>query len=471
MQQQRFIILFEDARFWIILFFIIRLYGITNPPLDPASAYRQCDVLMIARNFFEGDSNIFYPRVDLAGNKEGIVGVEFPFYNYLIYLTSLLFGYSHWYGRLINLIFTSLGTYFFYKSSSRFFGNKAGLYSTILLLITGWFSYSRVTLPDTFAASLCMIALHFAFNYFEDKRITDLVIFTAIALLGCLSKISAASLLTVLLIPMLNAGLGWKQKLGLSFSAGIILLIVCLWYFYWVPYLNSIGISNHFFMGIPFTEGAQQIFNNLPLALKKIYDSPMKYSGFIVFLFSIAIVSIQKKTIPLLAFLIPFTAFLIFVFKSGFAFYINGYYFVMFLPSMTLITGYGISLLNSKTLQIALLIIIGVENIANQVHVFSVSKPSLPFQNLESILNQSHVNQNDLIAINCSDYHNPIPMYMAHRKGWNLPNDYLLNEENRKSLKSEGCKYILVFKKHFSEDVILPLDLVYNSDVFKIYKL
>ena len=466
-----FKLILGDIRFWIILFFVLRLYGITNPPLEPASTWRQCDVLMIARNFFEIDSNIFYPRVDLAGEQSGIVGVEFPFYNYLIYLVSLLFGYNDWYGRIINLIFTSVGTYFYYKSITRFFGEKAGLYSSILLLVTGWFSYSRVTLPDTFAASICIIALHFAFNYFETKRKSHLVAFTFIALLGCLSKISSASLLTVLLIPMINSRFALTQKIGLTISAGIILSVVCLWYFQWVPHLYSIGFNGHFFMGMPFKDGAEQIFTHLPLALEKIYDSPMKYSGFSIFVLSIILVVKSRRIGPLFAFLIPFAGFLVFAFKSGWGFYVNGYYFVMFLPSMALITGYGISLMKRTWIQITLLLIIGVENIANQIHVFQIREPILAYSKLEIILDQAGVNQKDLIAINSPEGHNPTPMYMAHRKGWNVPNDYLLNQESRLSIKQRGCKYVLILKKNFSDDVTLPLPEIYNSLDFKIYKL
>ncbi|MBA4058027.1 MAG: hypothetical protein C0490_25140, partial [Marivirga sp.] len=105
--------LLGDIRFWILFFFILRMYGITNPPLEVGQNWRQTDVLMIARNFYENNANIFYPTVDLGGGEmTGIVGTELPLLNYLIYLVSLVFGYDHWYGRIIVLIFSSVGIYF-----------------------------------------------------------------------------------------------------------------------------------------------------------------------------------------------------------------------------------------------------------------------------------------------------------------------------------------------------------------------
>lgn len=105
----------KDIRFWIILLFIIRLYGIKLPPLEVSHNWRQTTVTMVARNFYENNSNIFYPQIDIAGEKSGITGMEFPLLNYTIYLISKIFDYQHWYGRLINLILSSIGIYYFYK--------------------------------------------------------------------------------------------------------------------------------------------------------------------------------------------------------------------------------------------------------------------------------------------------------------------------------------------------------------------
>jgi hypothetical protein len=83
--------LITDIRFWIIIFFVLRLFGITNAPLEFGHNWRQSLTNMIARNFFENGANLLYPSIDLAGEKSGIIGSEFPFYNYLIYILSSIF--------------------------------------------------------------------------------------------------------------------------------------------------------------------------------------------------------------------------------------------------------------------------------------------------------------------------------------------------------------------------------------------
>src|SRR5256885_261898 len=100
--------IFSDIRFWIVLYFLIRLFHITQPPLEVAHNWRQSTGLMVSRNFYEVEANILYPRVDMAGDKTGITGTEFPLLNYLIYLVAKVFGWADWYGRLINLIVSSL---------------------------------------------------------------------------------------------------------------------------------------------------------------------------------------------------------------------------------------------------------------------------------------------------------------------------------------------------------------------------
>ena len=149
----------KDIRFWIFLFFIARLYGIWFPPIDISHNWRQTTVTMVARNFLEIDPNPFYPRLDISGELTGITGMEFPLLNYLCYLLSLVFGYQHWYGRLIVLVISSFGLFYFYKLVKSYFEEKVAFNASIVLLFSIWFTYSRKIMPDTFSLSLILFAL------------------------------------------------------------------------------------------------------------------------------------------------------------------------------------------------------------------------------------------------------------------------------------------------------------------------
>jgi 4-amino-4-deoxy-L-arabinose transferase-like glycosyltransferase len=191
---------YKDIRFWILLFFVVRLIGITNPPLDAAHSWRQVTGNMVSRNFLETDANIFYPRVDMAGEKTGITGTEFPLLNYLIYLVSLLFGWQHWYGRLIVLLISSFGTYFFYKIARRFWKEETAFYATILLLVSNWFIYSRKIMPDTFSISLMLIGVYFAIQFIDNNKRISLLWSWLFIVMGALSKIPSILVLAPLIL-------------------------------------------------------------------------------------------------------------------------------------------------------------------------------------------------------------------------------------------------------------------------------
>jgi len=463
------LLLIQDIRFWIVLFFIGRLYGITNPPLEGASTWRQTDVLMIARNFFETDPNILYPRVDSAGALSGIVGVEFPVYNYLIYLISLIFGYESWYGRLINLVITSLGTLYFYKLIKNYFGESSAFYASLTLLVSMWFSYSRITIPDVFAASLCLISLYNGFRYFEDGKTKNLIVFVLLALVGCLSKISSAPILTVLAIPMFMGRMPINRKITMSLLALFIFSVVSYWYFVWVPYLNStFGFGGYFFMGLPMDVGIQQLIVEWRDLLDQFFVTPLKYSGLVVFMVSLYLIMVRnKKWIVLIAFLLPFSFFLLFVVKSGQWYAVNDYYPLVSVPIFAFIVGIGLAQINIKALVTVLMLIIGVEGIANQIHVFKIRQPFISLLSLESTLDKFS-QPDDLIAINSEN--SPTPMYCAHRKGWNLTNANFSDRNQIHILKTNKCKFIVILKI-FNTNIDLDLPKVYDSEEYSIYSL
>ena len=159
----------NDIRFWILLLFVLRLYGIWFPPLEVEHNWRQTTVTMVARNFLEIDSNILFPRVDMPGKLTGITGMEFPLLNYIIFIFAKIFGYQHWYGRLIVLIVSSFGTWYFYLLIKSIFDEKMAFIGGFLLLFSLWFAYSRKIMPDTFASSLGLISVYYGFVFFKCK--------------------------------------------------------------------------------------------------------------------------------------------------------------------------------------------------------------------------------------------------------------------------------------------------------------
>ena len=462
---------FRDIRFWIIFFFLVRLIGIINPPLEVAHNWRQTTVTMVSRNFLEVDNNIFYPRIDIAGEKSGITGMEFPIFNYIIYLVSEVFGYEHWYGRLINLLFSSLGIFFFYKLVKKYFQAKIAFNSTLILLFSIWFSYSRKVMPDTFSMSFIIASIYYGSNYLDNKlrsnKLKDILLYSLLMVIGMLSKLPSAYLLIVFLIFMLNTEIPHKRKLVFIIVSCVSLVLPLIWYFYWVPHLVETYGFWHFFMGVDIIQGICEIGDNLPETFQKFYDSALKYIGFAFFVFGLVQVIVRRQNILLSILILSFLSFLIIIFKAGYAFPHHSYYIIPFVPIMSLFAGYGLSLIKNNKVALIFLIAISIEGILNQQHDFRIHDKEKALMNLETDLD-SISKRDDLILINSGEY--PTPMYFAHRNGWINYNNQIKDEQYIQNLKETGLKFIVILKRSFGSNIILDLPIILENKDYCIYQ-
>ncbi len=461
--------IFGKIEFWLIFFFLLRFYGITNPPLEAGHNWRQSDVLMAARNFYETDSNIFFPRNDISEGKNGITGMEFPLMNYLIYLVSLIFGYNNWYGRLINLTFSLFGTFYFYLLIRDYINKKTAFYSTILLCCSLWFAHARKTIPDIFAVSLVIAGLYHGLCYLtRNKSFYHLLIYLFLSLFGILSKISTGYLLVIPFILFFNKNYQKDRKVFMILCIVIIVMLVYAWYFIWVPHLIVTYGIQRFFMGVSFIAGFEGLIHNITETLKKFYETAMMYSGFALFLTGIYFVIIRKNKLLGIICSACFITFSLFIIKTGQNFSIHSYYILVFVPVMAMIAGYGISEINKNYIRNLIVIIICMENILNQQHDFYIKKNILEVIRLESDLDKFSC-RSELIAINSDG--NPTPMYMAHRKGW-VPSNYDLEQKKFISeIRQKGCKYLVIFKRSFGSDENLEYLKLFENSMYKIYKL
>ncbi|MEZ4938774.1 MAG: glycosyltransferase family 39 protein [Crocinitomicaceae bacterium] len=457
----------KDIRFWIVLFFVIRLFNITQAPLEISHNWRQVTGNMIARNFLETDANIFYPRLDFAGEKDGITGTEFPLMNYLHYGISKVFGYQHWYGRLINLILASLGIWYFFRIVRRFFTEEHAFYASLILLFSLWFSFSRKSMPDIFSISLCMMSLYYGLRYlYDQKGVKDLLLYFILGTLGILSKIPSAYIFILFFLPMLDKKIPLKSKNWFAMTSILILLPSIWWYFSWVPHLNEQSGFVHYFMGDPILVGAKEIMANLGQTSMKFYADAMGYIAFILFVGALfwAIKMKEKKVIIIFG-LVSFT-FVLYIFKSGYNFPHHSYYILPFVPALAFVLGWGLTQIPKKAVVYSALGIIAIENVANQQHDFFTKDSEKHKLKLESILDQFS-GKDDLIAI--SGAPNPQEIYFAHRKGWIFNENDLQSNEFLKKIDEGGCKLVVINKHHFDQ-VIEGSEKIFEDEDYRIYE-
>lgn len=424
---------------------------------------------MVARNFYEVDNNIFFPRLDMAGDKTGITGTEFSTLNYITYLLSLLFGFHDWFGRLCNLIVSSIGIYYFYKLLRLKFDERLSTLAAYLLLISDWLIYSRKAMPDTFSVSLVIISLYYAFRYFENYKWKTLWSYFFFALFGVLSKIPAAFLLVLLYPVLTNKEIQLRFRLYFLGVSVLWMIPVGIWYFYWVPYLvKQFGFS-HYYMGVSIKLGLRQLVESYVHVAEKFYYDALKFTGFIAFIagWIIAYKRREKTLLQILA--LTTVSFFLFMMKAGGNFSLHSYYIIPFVPVMCVFVAYLLTTLKKQWLFAVGLSLITVENIANQQHDFFLKKTEQYKLSLESIADEVS-RKNDLIAINSGE--NPQQLYLAHRKGWIITTNEASDAVVLKELKKHHCKFLFINKHALLGGETFPaMSVVFNSTDFLVYSL
>lgn len=455
-----------DIRVWIVFFFLIRLIGITNAPLEIGHNWRQSLTNMISRNFYENGLNIFFPVIDIAGEKSGIIGSEFPFFNFLIYLFAEVFNYSHWHGRLINLIVSSIGIFFFYKLIKKIYRKKIAFNATIILLSSIWFAFSRKIMPDTFSVALVIIGLYYAYSYLKENNKYGLILFFLFTTTGMLCKIPALSLLSVLGIIIFIKEIPQKKIIIIFITSTVSVFIVAFWYFYWVPYLvNTYKFQLFFPKGI--IEGVNEIMPLIPEALEKFYFSSLQsYIAFMCFIAGLFFIIKSKNKILIMSVSIICITFLIFIIKTGAVFPLHNYYIIPFAPVMAFIAAFSLSKLKKKY-QYLLLCVIAIEGIANQQNDFFIQDRNIYKLELEEITNKN-IAKNDLIIINGGE--SPQHMYFSHRKGWTVESEKLNDMNFIDSLSTLGANILVIDKNKYQKEIdFYPLK--FSDKNYSIYEL
>jgi Dolichyl-phosphate-mannose-protein mannosyltransferase len=459
----------RDIRYWIFLFFLIRLIGITYPPFEVGHNWRQTTGTMVARNFYEINANPYYPRVDFGGDLTGITAMEFPLLNELIYGVSLIFGYDHWYGRLINLLLTSIGLVYFYKLLKLLFDEPLAFLSTLLLTCSIWFQFGRKIMPDTLAVSLLLISLYHAVVFLGHSTIQwwRIAWSAFLFMLGALGKLPAV--LPYFAFPLLYLVYRRPRRWAILIGYFALALIpIVHWYFVWTDHLTITYGLHHFFLGKSISTGAQEVYTHLGLTCSRILVGPLKYIGGLVFLAGVGLV-FYRRLPGLIGLLLTTTIGLVLlILKSGETFYAHDYYIIPFVPVIVILTAYVLLQLPPKWTSFCA-IAICIESLLNQSHDFRLKPQYNALVELESIMDR-YTQPNERIAINCAP--NPSTIYFAHRKGWICSNAELGDSSYIEQLRNSGLHFVLICKNRFGQDMqLLPYVQVFENMHYRIYDI
>lgn len=455
----------KKVSFWVGLYFVFNLFFISTPPIEKSHNWRQTLTNTIARNYANEETTFPYPMVDHAGDRNGIIGAEFPIYNYTIGKCIQWFGFKHWYGRLINLIFTCLGILAFSSIIKLLFNEKTAFYSGMFLLFSVWFTFGRKIMPDTLSLSLVIIGIWAGLHYLASKKWWYLLLMPLGIALGLLIKMPAAVVLAPFALILLNGQ--WKLTDRLLVSALTIAAIVPAWYWFfkWVPVLNENGFMLFFPRSL--AEGSAEIATHWKAAINNFtFNSFLSFVGFAVFLIGLIYASVKKQIRPLAIFIVGFVTFIYFIIKTGITFPYHSYYMVPFVPLMAMMAGFVLSKMSKNSYALLILSVFGIESIANQQDDLRIREKDYTFLELESIADSIAGRDQKII---CNGGVSPTTMYFLNRKGWTFTNEEL-TDQLMDSIQNKGANYLYLYWSDVDPTGSVYSKKVYESDFLRVYE-
>lgn len=266
--------------FILVLAFIVRLYGFTNPLADWHS-WRQVDTSAVSREFAYNGFDIVHPQFhDLSNvpsgkeNPQGYRFVEFPLFNIAQaggYILFKIFSIEQW-GRLITIFSSVLSTAFLYFIVKRHSDGTVAFFTAFFFAVMPFNIYfGRSVLPDPSMVTAILGGIFFFDlgikemsnvpdkvgipneNYHRDKyqlpnvKFLVAMIFTAAALL--LKPYAIFFVLPMVVLSYQRFGFSFVKKWQLWVFA-IVAIIPLIWWRWWMmQYPEGIPVSDWLFNG------------------------------------------------------------------------------------------------------------------------------------------------------------------------------------------------------------------------------
>lgn len=470
---------------WIVIaivsfFFVLHLAKITMPPIDDHN-WRQVDTAAVARNFQNESANIFQPRVDIRGEYSGITGMEFPVYNYMLFIYNAVFGYKHWHGRLLTLVFACVALVYFYALIRRKYSKSLANFSVgVLAFIPLFFNFSKSIQPDIMMIMFGIMTLYYTQKYSEKLNNKSFYLAAIFLSLTMLIKIPAVFIILPMALLLGKKGL---KSIFVKDKILALILIVLLpvggWYLYSDYLSKHYGLGNYFYGDISITKSlalsTTKGFWNTIIGYMLPVSFPLGMLYMLIFIGFL--ISIAKKDYFPASWGIAFMAFIgLFSIKS---FYHN-YYSLPLIPPIALFIGIALEWIykgiKKENKKIALLFVLIISLFAAYftLKTFrSYSQPKLPYSylNLENIAD-NNIGKNDLIITNYNV--NPVMLYFSGRKGWSL-GDYAYDPNAISGYKKAGARYLLFDKSVIGQEKINFLSqyypIKYQDSDFIIFSL
>jgi 4-amino-4-deoxy-L-arabinose transferase-like glycosyltransferase len=234
----------------LIIAAALRLNHIRQPFVD-AFSWRQSDMAMMADNFYRGNWNIFYPKVNGNGPGPSYQGWEFQTVTYLSAMLYTIFGQQEWVGRAMAVLFGLWGIFALYQLVRRIWDEEYALVSAaVMAVMPGSIFIERSFLPDPAMVALVTTSLWFLVAYLQTDRLFYLSLACVFGAWGFLTKITGL----IIGLPMLYAVFTildpkhalLKRRLIIIGTAAAFTIAPVIVYYLWARHISLMYPPYHF---------------------------------------------------------------------------------------------------------------------------------------------------------------------------------------------------------------------------------
>lgn len=265
-------------------------------PPQSIHVWRQCNTLAVARNLYEEDMNPLQPRVDQRFDTNGVTGMQFPAYEFLVALGYKLVGFHNFVHRCVSFCAFMLGAWGIYELFFLLFRNPwaAALGAWSFCWSPELFYFGISALPDVLALSASLWGLVLFLKWYEGGNNAWLALSWPLCVLAGLTKIQFLAIGFPMAALVLVNGRKWNKAQWMVFilygisCAGMVLA----WYVYAVRLIHSTGLADfglEFKPANGFLTGLKIFWHNLHSEIPELI---LNYATFVFFL--VGIVSLVK---------------------------------------------------------------------------------------------------------------------------------------------------------------------------------
>jgi len=451
--------------------YILAVFAIAQAPLlltppDHVHTFRQALTAGVARNYLDDSADFLKPRVLEREHTDGVTGMEFPIYNYAIYLGYRIFGFHHNLGKILSFVCALMALWFFFRWVSVMLGAAVANLATAALAFSPlFFTFSGKVMPEMAGMMFQVLALWFFTSaLFEEDMKGRAVSYTRLAAgvfffqMASLVKLNTVTAF-VFALYLLHRRFGpaFLRRPWFYLAAALAFLPFAWWYYVYVPKLVAINGLTTFFLGFSLVETLRMLVFGKIDFIKALTDTlPGAYLGYGLAALSLygwyrilrdraagAVPSVVTASLA-----VAMVNFACVVIKAGDKF-VEGHTYYLFgsLPYTPVVAGYAVVYLLERPraaawrrAEVAVAVIILVSLFGRVGHTYSRDPVPDRFMRLGAIIDQV-APPGERIAVNTPV--NPTSLYYFHRTGWLLKEELMLNPNVVSQLHAKGLRYLV----------------------------